>query len=716
MWIAYGRRPLHVDELRHALAIQIGDLEFDEDNIPSSKIIVESCSGLVTIDHVSLSVRLVHYTLQDYIQDQRHNSVMCDESSFANSCLTYLLFDFASPTIAKEDIDVVLEKYPLLAYASEHWGHHADKASSEGVQDLALKFLMDEPKLSRSVQILDALSPWFDRKSNVLRGITRPQRRKSIGGPYKAKKHKQCPQVGRNLRPSNSPRYDSLIIGIKHLDQTDGTQIRTWCGGLHCAAGFGLSDLITLLLHKGIYIESEDDRGNTALHTAASYGRKHATNMLLRNAANPNALNHEWITPLYLASWANNSEIIQLLLLHGAHMDMPCKDEWTALHKAADAGSFESVKLLLHQGASVSLKTARGLTPLHRAAGRGSTEIIQLLLEYGSEVDALTHDTWTPLHGACSRGQESVAKLLLEHGANINAVSLDGRTPLHRASRVAYNGTVSLLLRHGADRLIKCAFGKIALHMAAQGGHDSTLQLLLQEQSEQLFVLDTLGRTARDEALCGGHYGTARLLKQMEVSTVDQSSEGRSELDLAIESQDVAQVEALIQEGADMDLPNADGWRPLHQALTTDSIPIASLLLQNGANVEATTTSRERQTALHYAARRGNAIGVKLCLSYGAAVNALNGQGQTALHVACQSGNIDTVVQLLDGKANIEANDHYHFRPIHKAASEGHEEILRILLERGADPELRTRNGLSLQACAARNGHYALVEFIRQLR
>ena len=202
----------------------------------------------------------------------------------------------------------------------------------------------------------------------------------------------------------------------------------------------------------------------------------------------------------------------------------------------------------------------------------------------------------------------------------------------------------------------------------------------------------------------------------MEVSRVDQPSEGRSQLDLVIESQDVAQVVALIQDGADMDLPNADGRRPLHQALTIDSIPIASLLLQNGASVEATTTSRERQTALHYAVRRGNAVGVKLCLSYGAAVDALNGQGQTALHVACQSGDLDTVVQLLDGNANIEVDDHYHFRPIHKAALEGHEEILRILLERGADPEVRTRNGLSLQSCAARNGHYALVEFIRQLR
>ena len=45
---------------------------------------------------------------------------MYEESSFANSYLTYLLFDFTSPTLVKEDTDVVLKKYPFLAYASEH--------------------------------------------------------------------------------------------------------------------------------------------------------------------------------------------------------------------------------------------------------------------------------------------------------------------------------------------------------------------------------------------------------------------------------------------------------------------------------------------------------------------------------------------------------------------------------------------------------------------
>ena len=516
MWIAYARRPLHVNELCHALAVQIGDTYLDEDDIPMPTVIVESCSGLVTIDYVSSNIRLVHYTLQDYILDQKHDPVIHEESLLTNACLTYLQSSFISPTTVEEDVITLLARYPFLAYASEHWGHHADKASSKEIQHLALQFLMDDQKVSFSMQVRDALVPWFDRKSNLLRGITRPQMHQSIGIAYNAKVNTgELHQNRRSLKTLKPPGVSTL--STNYPGQAVRHQSVRWCG-LHSAASFGLSHLVTLLLGKGIHLESEDDRGNTALHEAASCSRKDIVQVLLDNGANPNALNYDWATPLSLASWINNPEIIQLLIHHGANINAPCKDEWTALHKAADAGSFESVKLLLQQGASVSCRTARGLTPLHRAAGRGSTEIIRLLIEYGSEVDAVTYDAWTPLHGACSNGQEGVAGLLLECGANIDALSSDKQTPLHKASQLGHNGTVSLLLKHSADRMSRDSCGKIALHRAAKGGHDTTLQLLLQEDRDQLLVISADGMTARDEALYGGCHATAKLLRQMEGS------------------------------------------------------------------------------------------------------------------------------------------------------------------------------------------------------
>ena len=262
----------------------------------------------------------------------------------------------------------------------------------------------------------------------------------------------------------------------------------------------------------------------------------------------------------------------------------------------------------------------------------------------------------------------------------------------------------------------KDANGTIALHRAAKGGHDRAVELLLQEQSEQLFVLNHSGKTARDEALYGGCYITARLLRRIEASYLGQSSEERSKLEIAIESENALSVGALLEQGVDIESPNVDGWRPLHHAVIIDCIPIASLLVLNGANIEASTTTSERRTALHYAARRGSVLGVKLCLAHGAAINSRNGQGQTALHEACQSGNVETVVQLLEGMADAKVVDDCYWRPIHKAASGGYKEVLRVLLEYGAELHVRTSDKLSVQDCAAANGHHALADFIRQMR
>ena len=49
-WIALGKRPLSVAELSHALAVESGDLEIDEDNIPELSKIISVCCGLVTVE------------------------------------------------------------------------------------------------------------------------------------------------------------------------------------------------------------------------------------------------------------------------------------------------------------------------------------------------------------------------------------------------------------------------------------------------------------------------------------------------------------------------------------------------------------------------------------------------------------------------------------------------------------------------------------------
>jgi len=50
MWISHSMRPLRVDELCHAIAIQIGSNDFNNDDIPTISTLLDCCQGLATVE------------------------------------------------------------------------------------------------------------------------------------------------------------------------------------------------------------------------------------------------------------------------------------------------------------------------------------------------------------------------------------------------------------------------------------------------------------------------------------------------------------------------------------------------------------------------------------------------------------------------------------------------------------------------------------------
>ena len=67
MWISHSERPLKVDELCHALAVEIGSADLHDDNVPSITTLLACCKGLVAVDKEASAVRLIHFTLQEYL-------------------------------------------------------------------------------------------------------------------------------------------------------------------------------------------------------------------------------------------------------------------------------------------------------------------------------------------------------------------------------------------------------------------------------------------------------------------------------------------------------------------------------------------------------------------------------------------------------------------------------------------------------------------------
>ena len=89
MWISYSERPLKIVELCHALAVEIGSPNLNAEDVPSMGALLVCCQGLVAVDKEASTVRLIHFTVQEYLR--AHPELFGRvHSTMAETCLSYL--------------------------------------------------------------------------------------------------------------------------------------------------------------------------------------------------------------------------------------------------------------------------------------------------------------------------------------------------------------------------------------------------------------------------------------------------------------------------------------------------------------------------------------------------------------------------------------------------------------------------------------------------
>ena len=86
------------------------------------------------------------------------------------------------------------------------------------------------------------------------------------------------------------------------------------------------------------------------------------------------------------------------------------------------------------------------------------------------------------------------------------------------------------------------------------------------------------------------------------------------------------------------------------------------------------------------AARKGDAAAVKAFLDKGVDVNSKTRYGATALSYACDKGHVEVVRLLIERGADVNVKDTFYGEvPLGWALSHGHVEVVKLLLDKGAD-------------------------------
>lgn len=165
---------------------------------------------------------------------------------------------------------------------------------------------------------------------------------------------------------------------------------------------------------------------------------------------------------------------------------------------------------------------------------------------------------------------------------------------------------------------------------------------------------------------------------------------------------DLALVKQSAKSPAELSQSDKEGYTPLHWASLGGHTPVVQYLLTKGIAVDARTKYQER-TPLFLAAQEGHLETATLLLQCGANVEATNKKydGATALHRAALEGHGRMVMLLLDAGANVNARDIEGLRPLHWAILRDHAAsarelkekqvaTARLLIEKGAKLEPRT--------------------------
>ena len=176
-----------------------------------------------------------------------------------------------------------------------------------------------------------------------------------------------------------------------------------------------------------------------------------------------------------------------------------------------------------------------------------------------------------------------------------------------------------------------------------------------------------------------------------------------SELADAVEARDVALAARLLNQGAAIDAPQADGMTALLWAAFHDDMKLAGQLVAAGANVKA--TNRYGVSPLSLACRNGNGAMVKLLLEKGADPNTKLNGGETALMTASRTGRIEAVKALLDKGADVNAKEQRGQTAMMWATAEGHADVVDVLIRAGAEYKKPLSSGFTPLCFAVRNGH-----------
>lgn len=457
-------------------------------------------------------------------------------------------------------------------------------------------------------------------------------------------------------------------------------------------------------LKINLELNQRDEQGNTPLHKAVLNQNLVMAQLLIEAGADVNIYNNDSLTPLLLAVEKPNLEIVSALLKGKADLNAIDSEDRSAL--------LHAIERFVNQD---KLPT--------QADYKHINDLIDLLVNAGADLTAQSQKGNNALH--ISMGKYPVAHHLLTKAVDLKALNYEEETVLFQAARAKHNeadtkAMLSELIKRGIDINARNLYGETALQAAIRHENPNALFALLELGADPNVVkateLDDTGYNLPMYVLGSNYITESKKLPTLEYlakakvdfNHINANHENILFIALREYNNNLDYAQWLIGKGTKADVINLKGQSLLHilleeyryRSLTPKTIAqlkdFIIALKQKGLDINV--RDMNSKTALQYAADNKLVEWIPLLLEQGANPNIQDNTDSVALSTIISAsdlkGKVNLVSTLLQHQANPNLRNIYGLSSLHLAYADENKELIDILLKAGANPKLRSYQGV----------------------
>jgi len=333
---------------------------------------------------------------------------------------------------------------------------------------------------------------------------------------------------------------------------------------LIAAAERNYTDVINVMIRKGVNINLQDVNGNSALSTASENGNAELVKFLLSKGADRSQIKPVHHSPFVIPDIKDDYQAPEIYI-YGVR--------W---------GMIEIVKSMLNRGIPVDTLDSQGNNALGTAAGVNQTDITAFLLEQGADINLINGIGLSPIEHAISNDGIDAAFLIYKKGVKSiknesewyvrqlfafisgKNKSTDAKDPdtemnlLMTSAAKNHPNTVQFLVKNGAD--INASYKSSQMRNRPLNG-----------STPLIFALrDKSGPDAAFELI------------RLRASLDNLNNSDESALLLAVYNADIAMATALLDAGANVNRADSFGHTPMYNARMNSDKEMMALLKKRG--------------------------------------------------------------------------------------------------------------------------------------